>query len=52
MSDPCLRLDADDRERTGLHDGKTEAPRPYEVTGTLSELDLASGKGGCQNRSG
>ena len=30
---------------TGSHDGKTEAPRPYEVTGTLSELDLASGKG-------
>lgn len=23
----------------------TEPPRPYEVTGTLSELDLASGKG-------
>ena len=25
--------------------GKTEAPKPYEVTGTLSELDLASGRG-------
>ena len=25
--------------------GKTEAQRPYEVTGTLSELDLASGRG-------
>ncbi len=24
---------------------KTETPRPYEVTGTLSELDLASGRG-------
>lgn len=30
---------------TGSHGGKTEAPSPYEVTGTLSELDLASGKG-------
>jgi len=29
----------------GAGGGKTEAPRPYEVTGTLSELDLASGKG-------
>jgi len=29
----------------GSHGGKTEAPRPYEVTGTWSELDLASGKG-------
>ena len=27
------------------HGGKTEAPRPYDVTGTLSELDLASGNG-------
>src|SRR5688572_28456951 len=24
---------------------KTEVPRPYEVTGTLSELDLESGRG-------
>ena len=27
------------------HGGKTEAPRRYDVTGTLSELDLASGNG-------
>lgn len=24
---------------------KTEAPKPYEVAGTLSEMDLASGRG-------
>jgi hypothetical protein len=29
----------------GSYDGKTETTRSYEVTGTLSELDLASGKG-------
>ena len=36
---------ANGAESYGSYGGRTETRRPYEVTGTLSELDLARGKG-------